>query len=151
MADHGLTRRTLGGVAVLGAGLPVLAACGGESGAGAAVDPVPERPTSSPEPVAPSAPTGPLATTSDVPVGGGTIFADAGVVVTQPAPGELKAFSATCTHQGCAVNEVVDGAILCPCHSSSFSIATGAPLQGPAVTPLAAVEITVTGDKISLA
>ena len=47
-----------------------------------------------------------LAQTSDIPEGGGTIFADEGVVVTQPEAGDFKAFSAVCTHQKCTVTSV---------------------------------------------
>lgn len=48
-----------------------------------------------------------LGPTSDIPVGGGTIFQDERVVVTQPEEGTFKAFTAVCTHQGCVVSEVI--------------------------------------------
>ncbi|MCP3768596.1 MULTISPECIES: Rieske (2Fe-2S) protein [Streptomyces] len=92
-----------------------------------------------------------LASTADIPEGGGKVFADSKVVVTQPTAGEFKAFSATCTHQGCAVKSVADGVINCPCHNSNFSIADGSVQSGPATKPLPAMEITVSGDAISLA
>ncbi|MFG3249985.1 Rieske (2Fe-2S) protein [Streptomyces sp. NPDC048187] len=92
-----------------------------------------------------------LAATSDIPEGGGKVFPDQKVVVTQPAAGEFKAFSATCTHQGCAVKSVSDGVINCPCHNSSFSITDGSVQGGPAPEPLPAVQITVSGDSIRLA
>src|SRR5690348_3630109 len=57
-----------------------------------------------------------LAKTSDIPEGGGKIFKDSGVVVTQPTAGEFKAFSSKCTHQGCAVSGITNGVITCPCH-----------------------------------
>ncbi|WP_030865241.1 Rieske (2Fe-2S) protein [Streptomyces sp. NRRL S-37] len=95
--------------------------------------------------------TDPLASTADIPEGGGKVFADRKVVVTQPTAGEFKAFSATCTHQGCAVKSVADGVINCPCHNSNFSIADGSVQSGPATKPLPAVEITVSGDSITLA
>ncbi|WP_107473714.1 Rieske (2Fe-2S) protein, partial [Streptomyces griseiscabiei] len=41
-----------------------------------------------------------IAKTSDIPEGGGKIFASEGVVVTQPEAGSFKAFSSVCTHQG---------------------------------------------------
>src|SRR3954467_14832763 len=41
-----------------------------------------------------------LAATSDIPVGGGKVFTDQKVVVTQPKKDEFKAFSAICTHEG---------------------------------------------------
>jgi Rieske Fe-S protein len=92
----------------------------------------------------------PLASTADIPEGGGKVFADRKVVVTQPTAGEFKAFSATCTHQGCAVKSIADGVINCPCHNSNFSITDGSVKSGPATKPLPAVEITVSGDSITL-
>ncbi|MFD0393007.1 Rieske (2Fe-2S) protein [Streptomyces nogalater] len=73
-----------------------------------------------------AAPAGePLALAGDIPVGGGKVFADRKIVVTQPEKGRFKAFSAVCTHQGCTVSQVSDGTILCPCHTSRFHIADG--------------------------
>ncbi|MFE2548093.1 Rieske (2Fe-2S) protein [Streptomyces sp. NPDC059355] len=92
-----------------------------------------------------------LAQTSDIPVGGGKVFKDKKVVVTQPMAGQFKAFSATCTHQGCSVASVKDGNIVCPCHQSLFKISDGTVAGGPATRPLAAAKIAVEGDKISLA
>ncbi|MFI1933772.1 Rieske (2Fe-2S) protein [Streptomyces sp. NPDC020330] len=92
-----------------------------------------------------------LASTTDIPEGGGVVFAAQKVVVTQPQPGEFKAFSSVCTHQGCAVKDVSDGTITCPCHNSTFDAATGSPTGGPATRPLPAREITVEGDSIRLA
>jgi Rieske Fe-S protein len=84
-------------------------------------------------------------------VGGGTVFPDKKVVVTQPTPGSYRAFSAICTHQSCTVNKVVDGTIDCPCHGSKFAITTGAPVHGPATRPLASRQVKVDGDTIVLA
>lgn len=92
-----------------------------------------------------------LAKTSDIPEGGGKIFADAGVVVTQPKKGEFKAFTSTCTHQGCKVTKVAAGTIDCPCHGSKFSIEDGSVAHPPATQPLPEKKITVSGDAISLA
>ncbi|MCX4733470.1 Rieske (2Fe-2S) protein [Streptomyces sp. NBC_01363] len=91
-----------------------------------------------------------LASTADIPEGGGKVFADRGVVVTQPKAGEFKAFSSKCTHQGCTVSSVSDGAINCPCHSSGFDASTGAVTHGPATEPLPARKIAVTGGSITL-
>ncbi|MCF4137642.1 Rieske (2Fe-2S) protein [Streptomyces sp. Tue 6430] len=92
-----------------------------------------------------------LARTADIPVGGGRIFKDAKVVVTQPAQGDFRAFSAVCTHQGCIVATVADGTINCACHKSSFAIGDGAVTAGPATEPLPAAKIAVKGDAITLA
>ncbi|MDX3380293.1 Rieske (2Fe-2S) protein [Streptomyces niveiscabiei] len=92
-----------------------------------------------------------LATTADIPEGGGKVFASEKVVVTQPTAGTYKAFSAVCTHQGCAVKSVADGVINCPCHQSNFSIEDGSVKSGPAQKPLPSVNITVSGNNITLA
>ncbi|GGZ46713.1 Rieske (2Fe-2S) protein [Streptomyces bluensis] len=92
-----------------------------------------------------------VAKTSDIPEGGGMVFADQKMVVTQPTAGQFKAFSSTCTHQGCAVKSVKDGVINCPCHNSNFSITDGSVKSGPATKPLPAMEITVDGDSIKMA
>ncbi|MFD3535125.1 Rieske (2Fe-2S) protein [Streptomyces sp. NPDC058664] len=102
-------------------------------------------------PASPPAAGARLAGTSEIPVGGGTVFAKEKVVVTQPAAGEFKAFSAICTHQRCTVNKVADGTIDCPCHGSKFRIADGSVANGPATRPLPAERITVSGDTITLA
>ncbi|MFP3989922.1 Rieske (2Fe-2S) protein [Streptomyces sp. E11-3] len=92
-----------------------------------------------------------LAQTADIPEGGGTVFKDQKVVVTQPTAGEFKAFSSTCTHQGCTVKDVAGGTINCPCHGSKFDQADGSVKNGPATRPLPAAQITVEGDSIRLA
>lgn len=92
-----------------------------------------------------------LAKTADIPEGGGKVFADQGVVVTQPTAGTFKAFSSKCTHQGCAVKDISNGVITCPCHNSQFSATDGSVKKGPATQALAAADISVDGDSIKLA
>jgi Rieske Fe-S protein len=136
--SHGLTRRRARtGAAGLGLGLPLLAACGGDSGATA--DAGGSSPTAS----------GELGPASAVPVGGGTIYPDAKVVVTQPTEGDFRGFSSVCTHQGCPVTSVADGTINCTCHGSKFSIEDGSVQAGPATRPLGEVPVTVTGGRLS--
>ena len=91
-----------------------------------------------------------LGATSDVPVGGGAIYKEAKVVVTQPASGQYKAFSAVCTHVGCLVNKVTGGTIDCPCHGSEFKITNGAVVAGPAPSPLPARQIKIVDDQVIL-
>jgi nitrite reductase/ring-hydroxylating ferredoxin subunit len=134
-----LNRRAVlvGGCAACAA---VLSACSGY-GSG--------RPAAQPPPAAPAG--GALVATANVPVGGGVVLAEQDVVVTQPAAGEFKGFSATCTHQGCKVGEVSGGTINCPCHGSKFTIADGAVADGPAPSPLPERAIAVAGNEITLA
>lgn len=96
-------------------------------------------PSSAPEPLAPGA----LARTEDIPVGGGKAFEAEKIIVTQPTKGTFKAFSAKCTHTGCIIDKVAEGAIICPCHGSRFGIADGAVQKGPAMMPLPAEPIAV--------
>lgn len=144
-SGHDLSRRgVMRGAAVGGLALPVLAACGGgdaatggssggaSSGGGGGAS-------------------GELAPTTDIPSGGGTVFPDQKVVVTQPSDGEFKAFTAVCTHRGCIVASVADGTINCDCHGSKFSIEDGSVANGPAASPLEEVKITVEGGEITLA
>ena len=135
-------RRALAGAATVGIGVPLLAACSG-GGGDSAVDPGSSGGSTSDG--------GSLTATSDIEVGGGTIFRDQQVVVTQPTEGEFKCFTAVCTHQGCIVSSVSDGDIHCECHGSAFSIEDGSVVNGPATQPLAEQQITVKGGEITLA
>jgi Rieske Fe-S protein len=111
------------------------------------------QPTQSSSPASPTSGTagnGPvvLASTADIPVGGGKILADKKIVITQPQAGSFGAFTAVCTHAGCIVGSVSGGTINCPCHGSKFSIANGSVVNGPASAPLAPVSIKVQGSSI---
>jgi Rieske Fe-S protein len=103
-----------------------------------------------PAAAAPVAAGTPLVAAADVPVGGGVIFADQDTVVTQPAEGEFKAFTATCTHEGCVVATVTD-TINCTCHGSSYAVADGSVVAGPAPSPLTEKAITVADGNVTLA
>ena len=91
-----------------------------------------------------------IGSTADVPVGGGTILADAEIVLTQATEGEFKAFSGACPHMGCLVTSVDNGTIKCPCHASAFSIKDGSVVAGPAPAPLTEMKIAIDGDSISI-
>jgi Rieske Fe-S protein len=91
-----------------------------------------------------------LGAAREIPVGGGMIFSAARVVVTQPARGRYRAFSAVCTHVGCILNQVTAGTINCPCHGSRFTITTGAVVAGPAPTPLPKEQIKIVDGMVIL-
>lgn len=122
-----LSRRT----ALIGAAAVPLAACG----------PRPENPRI-PNPPAPGAN---IVAVADVPVGSGVVVD--GTLVTQPTAGVFKGFIARCTHAGCALSKVVNGAALCPCHGSSFGL-DGQVLRGPALEGLRARAVAVRGGEI---
>ena len=91
-----------------------------------------------------------LGAASEIPVGGGKIYKAARVVVTQPARGQYKAFSAVCTHVGCIMSEVASGTIDCPCHGGQFKITNGAVVAGPPPSPLPARQVKVVNGQVVL-
>ncbi|NGO12472.1 Rieske (2Fe-2S) protein [Streptomyces sp. HC44] len=142
------TRRTVLAAGAAGAAALVVGCSeyGNEGDGGAEEAPASEEPTSGEAPGGEE-----LAKTSDIPVGGGKIFKDEKVVVTQPEQGDFKAFSAVCTHQRCIVANVSDGTINCTCHGSKFRVADASVADGPATKPLPEEKIAVTGNSIRLA
>jgi Rieske Fe-S protein len=151
------TRRAmLAGAGAAGVAV-TLAACGTDSGNGGSTPTFGDPPASTGAPATTGAaptsaapPAGSGIKTSDIPVKGGKIFQDTNTVVTQPAKGTFKAFSATCTHQGCTVGSVADNVIHCPCHKSAFNATDGSVKNGPAAKPLPAKKVTVNGDTITV-
>ena len=130
-------RTVLRGAAILGGTIVAggaLAACGGES----ATDPAATDPgggAGADSGSTSAAPSGTdLGSATDVPVGGGKVYAAEKIVVTQPEEGEFKAFTAVCTHQGCLVNSVSDGEIHC----------------GPAPSPLKLEKVVDDGGTLRL-
>ena len=93
---------------------------------------------------------GALGALADIPVGGGKFFEAQKVVVTQPTAGQVKAFSTTCTHQGCTINKIDNGLLRCPCHRSGFRIADGSVESGPAPKPLPSVNVKVQDGQVVL-
>jgi Rieske Fe-S protein len=86
-----------------------------------------------------------LAKVSDIPVGGAVSAETADgkpLIVSQPSDGEIVAFSAICTHQGCTVAPAAS-MIKCPCHGSTYDLATGVNTGGPAPKPLTEVPVKV--------
>ncbi|MFL6072684.1 MAG: Rieske (2Fe-2S) protein [Mycobacteriales bacterium] len=151
-------RHVLGGAAVALTVAGLATACGGSKKKDASpgddnnTSETPSETPSSPAAATTGAASGnKLGATSEIPVGSGKIFTDQKVVVTQPAAGQFKGFSAVCTHMGCTVAEISGGEIHCPCHGSAYSITDGSVKNGPASRPLPAKQVTVQGDSVMLA
>jgi cytochrome b6-f complex iron-sulfur subunit len=78
----------------------------------------------------------------------GLAFGDATVVINYG--GELRAFSAVCTHLGCIVSWKKDeGIFLCPCHAGKFD-PNGNVIAGPPPRPLPQYRVRIEEDKIEL-
>ena len=156
MTAKPLARRT---VLVTGGALgaaAALAACGGSgdsatssSAASSGAAPAPE--SSGAGGSSPATPSGEvLGPVDQVGVGSGVVYDGPKVVVTQPAEGDIRGFTAVCPHQGCLVSEVTNNEILCPCHGSLFSAEDGAVITGPATTGLAPVDVSVVDNQVVL-
>ena len=92
----------------------------------------------------------PVTATTAIPVGGGVVFTELGVVITQPTPGIFVGFDSTCPHRGCGVRAVAAGTINCFCHGSRFRIDDGSVAGGPAEQPLVRRSIVIREGRISL-
>lgn len=140
----GLTRRRALLAAGAGAGAITLAACSSTSAAA----PSSTAAAAAGSAAAPSG--GTLVALDKVPVGGAVAATDANgkpIIVAQPTAGTAVAFSAICTHMGCAV-KVAGADLNCPCHGSKYNALTGAVLKGPAPKPLASVAVKVTDGNV---
>ena len=135
----GLSRRDLlvrGGAVGLGvAAVGVLAACGASSSGGSGG-------------AAAGGASGALAKVSDIPVGGALAATVNGkpVLLVQQTAGTVTALSAICTHQGCTVMAAKTD-LECPCHGSVFGL-DGSVKQGPAPSPLPAVDVHVVNGEV---
>ncbi|MFE0458945.1 Rieske (2Fe-2S) protein [Kitasatospora sp. NPDC058965] len=138
------SRRTLlcCGAAVLAGGSALgVAGCSSSSSGSTTTDGAGSAPSKSAAPVE-------VGAAADVPVGGGKVFRDQLVVVTQPTAGQYKAFSARCTHAGCIVDQVKDNQIQCPCHGSRFSVTDGSVQDGPAPKPLPSYPVSAENGRL---
>lgn len=128
-------RTVLKGAALAGAAGLGVAACSTESKLGHAQTPTPTAPVD-------------LGDAAAVPVGGAKLYREQRLVVSCPAKGEYKAFSAQCTHAGCVLDKLEANEGNCPCHGSRFDVTTGKALKGPATAPLPAVPVKLKDGKL---
>lgn len=84
-----------------------------------------------------------LGPASGYPPGSRTLLPDVPAVLLHTEAG-FSALSLVCTHLGCTLEDQSDG-FICPCHGSHFG-ADGATLRGPAVTPLATLQVEQNAD-----
>ena len=75
-------------------------------------------------------------------------FGSKPVILVRTDVGELRAFSAVCTHLDCTVQFREDiSRIWCACHNGHFDL-TGRNVQGPPPRPLDAYDVNVRSDEI---
>jgi cytochrome b6-f complex iron-sulfur subunit len=69
-------------------------------------------------------------------------------IVVRLASGELKAFTAVCTHLSCTVQYRQDlQQIWCACHNGHYDL-NGRNVSGPPPRPLRAYDVNVNGDEL---
>jgi Rieske Fe-S protein len=75
-------------------------------------------------------------------------FGNRPAILVRTASGDLKAFSAVCTHLNCTVQYRADlGHIWCACHNGHFDL-NGQNIEGPPPRPLDAFVVNVRGAQI---
>lgn len=72
------------------------------------------------------------------------------VILIRSADGNLRAFSATCTHLDCTVQYRKDyGLIWCACHNGKYDL-NGRNVSGPPPRPLDEYRVIVQGEEVSI-
>ena len=70
-----------------------------------------------------------------------------GILINTPQ-GDLKAFSAVCTHLNCTVQYEDNASVIwCACHNGKYDL-SGQVISGPPPRPLDAYQVNVRGDEI---
>jgi cytochrome b6-f complex iron-sulfur subunit len=89
----------------------------------------------------------------DIPKDSGFIFRfgdQPGLLVRTPS-GDLRAFSAVCTHLQCTVQYRKDmGLIWCACHNGKYDL-NGRNISGPPPRPLEVYKVVLQGDEVIVA
>jgi cytochrome b6-f complex iron-sulfur subunit len=92
---------------------------------------------------------GPLASIAK---GSGTIvrFGNKPVLLLRTAEGDLRAFSATCTHLDCTVQYRQEMEVIwCACHNGRYDL-NGRNISGPPPRPLAEYRVVIQGEDVYL-
>ena len=87
---------------------------------------------------------------SEIPKDSGAIvkFGSKPVILVRTAEGDLRAFSATCTHLACTVQYRKDmGLIWCACHNGKYDL-NGRNVSGPPPRPLDEYRVVIQGDEV---
>ncbi len=88
--------------------------------------------------------------TDDIPPNTGRIFkfgAEPGLLI-RTADGELRAFSARCTHLNCTVQyDPGERQIVCACHNGQFDL-NGKNVGGPPPKPLLTYKVNLRGEEV---
>ena len=87
---------------------------------------------------------------SDIEKDSGTIvkFGSKPVILLRSTKGDLRAFSATCTHLDCTVQYRKDfGLIWCACHNGKYDV-NGRNVSGPPPRPLDEYKVNVQGEEV---
>ena len=70
-----------------------------------------------------------------------------GILIHTPQ-GDLKAFSAVCTHLNCTVQYEENASVIwCACHNGKYDL-SGQVISGPPPRPLDAYQVNIRGDEI---
>jgi nitrite reductase/ring-hydroxylating ferredoxin subunit len=95
----------------------------------------------------------PVASASEVPVGGVKLFSypgpDDNCILVHTPDNRFVAYSQKCTHLSCAVYYSRErNRLECPCHEGYFAIDDGRVLQGPPPRSLPKVQLEQRGDQL---
>ncbi len=93
-----------------------------------------------------------VGTNAEVPSNSGKIFkfgSKPGIIIRTES-GDLKAFSASCTHLDCIVQyDPESKLIICACHNGKYDL-TGRNIAGPPPRPLEEFSVNVKGEEITV-
>ena len=83
---------------------------------------------------------------TEVPVGSAVVLDK--VIIAQPTEGQFVAYSSTCPHEFKKITQVQGDTVRCTAHGSTFNIADGSVLQGPAVRGMRVLDLKEEGGRL---